>query len=142
MQAVGRSFLLSALAATASYAGPSATADIIDHVTAAVSPATYDGPCPVLITLSGVVSFDVVRNTQEQYFYRWEGADRVLSDDETALSKGRRNHVETMSEIQEPIGRSVTLPVVLHAWRYVEANYGKTTADRYSDPVNLTVTCR
>lgn len=139
MRAGGRLTLLSVLAAVA---GQPARADIIDKVTTTVNPTTYEGPCPALIALEGVVSFDVVSNVQEKYTYRWESGNQALTDDETAFSKGRRNHVLAMWEVQEAVGKTVTMPIVLHAWRYVAANYDKTTADRYSIPVNLIVTCR
>ena len=142
MRAGGRLTLLSVLAAVAGFAGQPARGDIIDNVTATVNPTTYEGPCPALIGLAGVVSFDVVSNEQEKYTYRWESGNQVLTDDVTAFSKGRRNHVLAMWEVQEVVGKTVTMPIVLHAWRYVAANYGKTTADRYSTPVNLIVTCQ
>ena len=134
--AVDRLFLLGVLAATG-LAGRAATAEIIDHVSTSAMPSSYDGPCPVSIKLEGVVSFEFFLDTHEQYVYRWESGDRILTDDVVTLSRGRRNHVETELEIQQPVGKTVTMPIRLHAFIIT-----RPVGDHFSLPVQVKVTCR
>lgn len=133
-------------------AGDAAKAELFDHISISATPSTYDGPCPVSIKLESVVKFEVSFNTQEKFTYRWESNDRSLTDDAVALSKGRTNRVTETIEISGPVGKTVTMPIRFHAssGSMIAAPAPSKSSpylslavnDHYSDPVNVTLTCR
>jgi hypothetical protein len=142
---VVRLLLLAALAT--GLAGQAARAEIFDHLSVDVTPSTYEGPCPVSIKLRSVIKFEVSFNRQEQFVYRWEAKDQPLTDDVVTSSKGRINRVETTVDLQGPAGRSVTIPIRLHAswgtdFPKTAEYYGMAVNDHYSLPANVTLTCR
>ena len=137
--------LFTTLAAT--LAGQTAKAEIFHRLSVTATPSQYEGPCPASIKLESVIKFEVSFNTQEQYVYRWESNDVILTDDTVAMSKGRSNHVETTVQVSAAPGRTVTLPIRLHAaWGSEFAKtapfYGRTVNDHYSAPTVVTLTCR
>ena len=139
--------LLSLASAACVVACYTAQAETFDHLSVSATPSTYEGPCPVAIKLESVIKFDVSFNRQEQYVYRWEGNEQPLTDDVVTYSKGRTNKVEATVRIQEPVGRSMTIPIRLHtSWGTDFAKtapyYGMAVNDHYSLPVDVTVTCR
>ena len=147
---VARSLLLAVC--LAGFAGHAARAEIFDHLSTSATPNKYDGPCPVSIKLESVIKFEVSFNAQEKFTYRWESNDRTLTDDAVAVSKGRTNRVSETIEISGPIGKTVTMPVRLHAsWGSMLTGTAPSKSspylsmavnDHYSDPTNLIFTCR
>ena len=145
-----RLFLVTAFAA--GLAGHAVKAELFDHISTSATPTTYDGPCPVSIKLESVIKFEVSFNTQEKFYYRWESNDRSLTDDAVAVSKGRSNRVAETIEISGPVGKTVTMPVRLHAsWGSLVASTAPSKSspylsmavnDHYSEPINVTLTCR
>ncbi len=139
--------LLLSAALTIGLAGQSAQAELFDHLSMEATPSTNEGPCPVTIKLQSVIKFEVSFNTQEKFVYRWEAKEKTLTEEVVALSKGRTNHVETTIDIQAPAGKKITLPIRLHvSWG---TEFKKETSylslavnDHYSEPANVTVTCR
>jgi hypothetical protein len=74
-----RRYLFAAMLIAAGGAvGTVAEADRIDRVVTTISPAAYDGTCPMTIKLEGAVIFDVARNNQENYAYHWATGDQDL----------------------------------------------------------------
>jgi hypothetical protein len=139
--------LLLPAALTIGLACHSAKAELIDHLSVEATPSTYEGPCPVTIKLQSIIKFEVSFNTQEKFVYRWEAKDKTLTEEVVALSKGRTNHVETTIDIQAPVGRKITLPIRLHVSWGTEFNketpyLSLAVNDHYSEPTNVTVTCR
>jgi hypothetical protein len=140
------------LAFTAGLAGHAAQAELFDHISVSATPSTYDGPCPVSIKLESVIKFEVSFNTQEKFFYRWESNDKSLTDDAVAFSKGRTNRVAETIEISGPVGKTVTMPIRFHASSgsmVTGTAPSKSTPylslavnDHYSEPINVTLTCR
>lgn len=142
---IARLLLLTVL--MASFAGLAARAETFDRLSTTAEPSSYDGHCPVLIKLEGVIKFDVSLNTQEKYVYRWESDREILTDYVTTFSKGRNNHVDGIIQVQEPVGTTVTMPIRLHAawgtdFGKTHPYYGMSVNDHYSTPVMITVTCR
>lgn len=145
-----RLFLMTGFAA--GLAGHAANAELFDHISVSATPSTYDGPCPVSIKLESVIKFEISFNTQDKYTYRWESNDRSLTDDAVALSKGRTNRVAETIEISGPVGKTVTMPIRLHAsWGSMISGTAPSKStpylslavnDHYSEPVNVTLTCR
>ena len=129
-----------------------AKAELFDHISMAATPSTYEGPCPVSIKLESVIKFEVSFNTQEKFSYRWESGDKTLTDDAVALSKGRTNRVSDTIEIAGPVGKTMTMPIRLHAsWGSLTAGPAPSKSnpylsmavnDHYSDPITVTLTCR
>jgi len=136
----------------AGLAGHTAKAELFDHISVSATPSKYDGPCPVSIKLESVIKFEVSFNTQEKFFYRWESNGRTLTDDEVALSKGRINRVTETIDVSGPVGKTVTMPIRLHAsWGSLLTSSAPSKSspylsmavnDHYSDPTDLTFTCR
>jgi hypothetical protein len=145
-----RLLLVAALAA--GVAGHTARAELFDHISVSATPSKYEGPCPVSIKLESVIKFEVSFNTQEKFFYRWESNDRSLTDDAVAVSKGRSNRVAETIEISGPVGKTMTMPIRLHAsWGSMVASTAPSKSspylsmavnDHYSDPTDVTFTCR
>ena len=89
----------------------------------------------------------IIRQAQEKFVYRWEAENKTLTEETVALSKGRSNHVETTIDIKAPVGKTISLPIRLHAsWGTEfqrETSYlSLAVNDHYSDPAVVTVTCR
>ncbi len=142
---VTRLLLLAAVAAA--FAGQTASAEIFDHLTTTATPSTYDGPCPIEIKLESVIKFEVSFNRQEQFFYRWERGNEILTDVVATYSKGRTNRVEATVLVTGPVGKTVTVPVRLHvSWgdefAKTHSYYGRSVNDHFSAPAIVTVTCR
>jgi hypothetical protein len=142
---VTRSLLLAACAAV--IAGHAARAEIFDHLSTSASPSTYEGRCPVAIKLESVIKFEVSFNRREQYVYRWEDDVKTLTDDVTTYSTGRTNRVEGSILVRGPVGKTVTVPVRLHAFwgtgfSKTHPFYGRSVNDHYSLPASITLTCR
>ena len=145
-----RSVLVAALSAC--LVGSAAKAELFDHLSTSATPSTYDGPCPVSIKLESVIKFEVSFNEQEKFSYRWESGDRTLTDDQVAFSKGRINRVAETIEISGPVGKTVTMPIRLHVSSGSMVGNpapAKSTPylslavnDHYSEPINVTLTCR
>ena len=145
-----RLFLVTALAV--GLVGHAAKAELFDHISMSVTPSTYDGPCPVSIKLESVIKFEVSFNTQERFTYRWESMDTTLTDEQVTSSKGRTNRVAETIEISGPVGKTMTMPIRLHAsWGSMIAGPvpSKSTPylsmavnDHYSEPATVTLTCR
>jgi len=124
-----------------------ARAEIFDHLSTSATPSRYEGPCPVTIKLESVIKFDVSFNRREQFGYRWEDDLETLTDDVTTYSNGRTNRVETSILVRGPVGKTVTIPVRLHAFwgtdfAKTHAYYGRSVNDHYSLPAKVTLTCR
>ena len=146
----GRLFLVTAVAA--GLACHAAKAELFDHISTTATPSKYDGPCPVSIKLESVIKFEVSFNTQEKFTYRWESNDTTLTDDQVALSKGRTNRVAETIEMSGPVGRTVIMPIRLHASSGSMVNGtapSKSTPylslavnDHYSEPATVSLTCR
>jgi len=132
--------------------GHAANAELFDHISTIATPSTYDGPCPVSIKLESVVKFEVSFNTQEKFNYRWESGDRTLTDDAVAVSKGRTNRLTETIELSAPVGKTLVMPIRLHAsWGSLTTGPAPTKSnpylsmavnDHYSDPINVSLTCR
>jgi hypothetical protein len=135
-----RPTILSALAATAIFAGRPASAAIIEHVTSEVTPNPYEGPCPTSIQFNGVVTFGLHPGQKIKYVYRWESGDRVLTEDVTTTSTGRVEHIQGAWPVQLAAGTTLSLPIRLHA--FIGSYQGKTVGDYYSSPVKVTLTCK
>jgi hypothetical protein len=136
-----------AIALATSLIVPAAIAETFDHLSVDATPSTYEGPCPVSIKLHSVIKFDVSFNNQEKFVYRWEANGEPLTDDVVTSSKGRSNHVETTVQLQGLVGKSMTVPIRLHAswgtdFSKVEPYSGMAVNNHYSLPANVTVTCR
>ena len=144
--------LMLVAALSAGLAGHAAKAETFDHISVSATPDKYDGPCPVSIKLESVVKFEVSFNTQEKFYYRWESNDRSLTDEAVAVSKGRSNRVTETIEVSGPVGKTVTMPVRMHAsWGSLIASTAPSKSspylsmavnDHYSDPTDVTFTCR
>ncbi len=148
MSASGR-LILPAVLAAACFTVQAAMADRIERVTTTAAPATYDGKCPVLVKLQGVVIFSLGgQDNSSKFSYHWESGADAITEDTTGASFGRQNRVEATVQIDEPVGQPVTIPIRLRAGI---ASYhpapGKVRNmvqldDFYSEPVNVVVTCR
>jgi hypothetical protein len=148
MFAVGR-VILSAVWAAACLTAQAAMADRIERITTAATPDKYDGKCPVLVKLQGVVIFSLGgQDNSSKFSYHWESGADAITEDTTGSSFGRQNRVEATVQIDEPVGQPVTIPIRLRAGI---ASYhpapGKTRTmvqldNFYSEPVNVVVTCR
>ncbi|HEX4506602.1 MAG TPA: hypothetical protein VH722_12795 [Alphaproteobacteria bacterium] len=144
--------LMLVAALTAVLAGHPAEAELFDHISISATPSTYDGPCPASIKLESVIKFEVSFNTQEKFFYRWESNDKTLTDEAVAVSKGRNNRVLETIEITGPVGKTITMPIRLHAsWGSMVNSTAPSKStpylsmsvnDHYSDPTDVTLTCR
>ena len=144
--------LMLVAALSAGLAGHAARGEVFDHISMSATPSTYEGPCPVSIKLESVIKFEVSFNTQEKFYYRWESNDRSLTDDQVTFSKGRTNRVAETIEISGPVGKTVTMPIRFHASlgsMVAGTAPSKSTPylslavnDHYSEPINVTLTCR
>jgi hypothetical protein len=115
-------------------------AAIIEHVTTEVSPNPYEGPCPASIKLDGVVTFGLNPGQKIKYVYRWESGDRVLTEDATTISTGKRDHIHGTWPVPLPAGTTLSLPIRLHA--FLGSYLGRTEGDYYSTAVSVSVTCK
>jgi len=147
---LARLFLVTAVAA--GLPGYAAKAETFDHISVSATPNKYDGPCPVSIKLESVIKFEVSFNTQEKFYYRWESNNETLTDAAVAVSKGRTNRVAETIEVSAPVGKTMTMPIRLHAsWGSMVAGTAPSKSspylsmavnDHYSDPTDVTFTCR
>jgi hypothetical protein len=150
---VGMRLLFASAFAVVGLLGSTAMADRIERVTTAVTPDTYDGPCPATFKLEGVVTFDVSRANTENFAYHWAAGDTQLTDDVKAFSKGVHNKVQSSIELDEPKGVTVNITIRLHAfqmvsrgqqdfYRYSRGYQQTDLVDTASQPANLAITCR
>jgi hypothetical protein len=116
------------------------SAAIIDHVTTEVTPNPYEGSCPVSIKLEGSVTFGLSPGQKIKYVDRWEGGGRVLTEDVTATSTGRQDHIQGRWPVQLAAGTTLSLPIRLHA--FLGSHQGKTVGDYYSSVVKVSLTCK
>jgi hypothetical protein len=132
--------LLSALALVAIFNTRPAVAAIIEHVTTEVTPNPYEGPCPASLKLDGVVTFGLNPGQKIKYVYRWESGDRVLTEDVTTKSTGKRDRIQGVWPLQLAAGTTLSLPIRLHA--FLGSYMGRTVGDYYSSAVDVSLICK